>query len=258
MTIVDYNLTPPPSAALACSESAAADARRALYAATKVTMDLVLAAVLFVVLGPLILLLLVIVRLTSPGPALYSQIRLGRGGRPFRIYKVRTMTYDCERLTGPQWSKTGDSRVTRVGRVLRRCHLDELPQLWNVLRGEMSLIGPRPERPEIVTQLERAIPGYSERLRVRPGVSGLAQVLLPPDEDLAGVRRKLAYDFCYIEQASWWLDVRVLVATLFKVLSVPTELRRSILGLPTRPAYQVAPLQDAPADEESLSLVQSF
>lgn len=257
MTIVDYNFTPPSSAALACGERTA-DAPRVAYAVAKVAVDFTLAAVLLVLLGPVILLLLAIVRLTSPGPALYSQIRLGRGGRPFRIYKLRTMAYDCERLTGPRWSTAGDPRVTPLGRVLRRCHLDELPQLWNVLRGEMSLIGPRPERPEIVAQLERALPGYRGRLRVRPGISGLAQVLLPPDEDLAGVRRKLAYDLCYIEQIGWWLDARILAATLLKLLGVPAERRRQILCLPVRADDEVTAPEGMSVMEEPSSLVEAF
>ena len=135
----------------------------------------------------------IVVKLTSRGPAFYTQIRLGQDGRAYAIYKLRTMTHDCEKLSGPQWSKKGDCRVTAVGRLLRRSHLDELPQLWNVLRGEMSLIGPRPERPEFVPRLERSLPHYRARLHVRPGVTGLAQVQLPPDTDLGSVRRKLAY-----------------------------------------------------------------
>src|SRR6185437_12895673 len=119
-----------------------------------------------------------------------------------------------------------------LGRLLRAAHLDELPQLWNVLRGEMSLVGPRPERPEFVRQLERVIPQYRDRLRVRPGITGLAQVQLPPDEDLAGVRRKVACDAVYVEAMGPWLDARILVGTVLKVVGVPVTLRRRALRLP--------------------------
>ena len=110
------------------------------------------------------------------------------------------MYHDCERLTGARWSTPGDNRVTWIGKILRATHIDELPQLFNILRGEMSLVGPRPERPEIVVGLELAIPCYRDRLQVRPGVTGLAQVQLPPDTDLESVRRKVAYDLYYIER----------------------------------------------------------
>src|SRR5262249_17904057 len=142
----------------------------------------------------LILYAMALVRLTSRGSAIYRQTRLGLNGRPFTIYKIRTMYHDSERLTGPQWSRPGDPRVTPIGRILRATHIDELPQLWNVLRGEMSLVGPRPERPELAAGLERELPSYRDRLAVRPGVTGLAQVQLPPDTDVESVRRKLAYD----------------------------------------------------------------
>ena len=139
-------------------------------------------------------------KLTSPGPAFYTQTRVGQGGRPFTIYKLRTMIHNCESLTGPRWCMPGDPRVTPAGWLLRVTHLDELPQLLNVLRGEMSLVGPRPERPEFLPQLERALPAYRQRLVVRPGVTGLAQVKLPADTDLDSVRRKLAHDLYYIER----------------------------------------------------------
>src|SRR5206468_10815773 len=138
--------------------------------------------------------LMLLVRATSRGPAIFKQVRLGRGGRPYALYKIRSMAHDCERLTGPRWATAKDPRVTPLGRFLRRSHLDELPQLWNVIRGEMSLVGPRPERPEFVARLERQVPGYRERLGILPGITGLAQVQLPPDEDLDHVRRKVACD----------------------------------------------------------------
>ncbi len=191
------------------------------YESVKAACDFAVAVVLLVVTAPLMLAIMALVRLTSRGPALYSQVRLGKGGRPFRIWKIRTMTHDCERGSGARWSLKGDPRVTPLGRILRATHLDELPQLWNILRGDMSLIGPRPERPEFVIQLEKVIPHYRERLRVRPGVTGLAQVQLPPDSDVDGVRRKVACDLAYIRHLSFWLDLRIVALTVFHLFGLP-------------------------------------
>src|SRR5262249_6782677 len=157
--------------------------------------------------APVILLCAVLVRLTSRGPAFYSQVRLGRGGRPYRIYKIRTMYHQCELKSGARWSQAGDPRVTPVGRFLGSTHLDELPQLWNVLKGDMALVGPRPERPEFIPALARAIPLYELRLLVRPGVTGLAQIQLPPDTDVQSVRAKVAHDLYYVRHMSLWVDL---------------------------------------------------
>jgi lipopolysaccharide/colanic/teichoic acid biosynthesis glycosyltransferase len=189
--------------------------------------------VLLLVTAPLVVLAALLVKLTSRGPAFYSQVRLGRGGQPYALYKIRSMYHDCERQSGPCWSTGRDPRVTPVGRVLRFTHVDELPQLWNVLKGEMSLIGPRPERPEFVPQLERALPRYRERLRVRPGLTGLAQVQAPSDSNLASVRRKLAYDLYYIEAVGPWLDLRILLSTALKMVGVPFPVLRRLFGMPT-------------------------
>jgi lipopolysaccharide/colanic/teichoic acid biosynthesis glycosyltransferase len=159
-------------------------------------------------------------------------VRLGRYGRPFRIYKIRSMTHNCEKQSGVQWSRPSDPRVTRVGRVLRKLHIDEFPQLWNILRGEMSLVGPRPERPELIVTLEQALPRYRERLSVRPGLTGLAQVQLPPDTDLESVRRKLRYDLHYVALAGVLMDVRLLAATAVHVAGLPFAVSRILLGLP--------------------------
>ncbi len=204
------------------------------YLALKSGLDFVTALTLLVLTAPLILVAMLLVRLTSTGPALYSQTRLGRHGRPFTLYKIRTMMHDCESLTGPCWSPPGDTRVTPIGRWLRRTHIDELPQLWNVLCGDMSLIGPRPERPEFAPKLERAVPHYRQRLRVRPGVTGLAQVQLPPDSDLDSVRIKTAYDLHYIHAVSAALDVRIAWATLFKLMGLPHPRLRALFRLPSR------------------------
>jgi lipopolysaccharide/colanic/teichoic acid biosynthesis glycosyltransferase len=142
------------------------------------------------------------------------------------------MTHQCESLTGPCWAKPGDARITRVGRWLRRTHLDELPQLWNVLKGDMSLIGPRPERPEFVPKLEKAIPLYHGRLQVRPGLTGLAQVQLPPDTDLASVRLKLAYDLYFVQHIGLWLEARIHFATILHIFGIPFPWIRKVFGFP--------------------------
>jgi lipopolysaccharide/colanic/teichoic acid biosynthesis glycosyltransferase len=173
-----------------------------------------------------------LVRLSSRGPAFYTQTRVGRHGQPFTIFKLRTMVHHCESLTGPRWSIPGDPRITRFGAFLRLTHLDELPQLLNVWRGEMSLIGPRPERPEFVRELELALPGYSNRLLVRPGVTGLAQVQLEADTCLDCVRRKLAYDLHYIDRLGPFIDLRILGATVLHLLGMPFRWVRTVFRFP--------------------------
>jgi lipopolysaccharide/colanic/teichoic acid biosynthesis glycosyltransferase len=202
------------------------------YVAVKGVADVLLAVVLLILAAPVILACGLLVRLTSPGAALYTQVRLGQRGRPFRIFKLRTMRTDSETVGGAQWSRPGDPRVTFIGRLLRRTHLDELPQLWNVLKGDMSLVGPRPERPEFVPTLEKAIPGYRDRMRVKPGVTGLAQVQLPPDTDVNSVRRKLAYDLHYIARSGVWLDLRLILCTAFHMLGVPYATLGKLFLLP--------------------------
>jgi lipopolysaccharide/colanic/teichoic acid biosynthesis glycosyltransferase len=212
--------------------------RRGRFDGVQRLFDLVIGSLLLLAAVPVILVAMLAVKLTSRGPALYRQARLGRFGQPFTIYKVRSMTHDCERQSGAQWCQKNDPRVTRVGGLLRKLHIDELPQLWNILKGEMSLVGPRPERPEIVAGLERAIPRYRERLGVRPGLTGLAQVQLPPDTDLDSVRRKLRYDLHYIATGSFWMDARLLVATAIHVCGLPFGLSRRGLGLPGMPEVE--------------------
>lgn len=184
------------------------------YAGVKASVEWVAALLLLVLAMPVLACLAAVLKCTSRGPVLYSQMRLGVGGRPFRLYKLRTMTHCCEEKTGPVWSLAGDPRVTKVGRWLRDTHLDELPQLWNVLRGEMALIGPRPERPEIAAKIERSLPGFAARLAVRPGLTGLAQVCQPADADLGTVQRKLAHDLAYIRRMGAGLDARIAAATV--------------------------------------------
>jgi lipopolysaccharide/colanic/teichoic acid biosynthesis glycosyltransferase len=214
------------------------------YPPCKNAVDFTAALALGLVALPIIVLSALIVKLTSRGPAFYTQTRVGRGGRLFTIYKIRSMIHNCESLTGPRWSIPGDPRVTWFGWMLRVTHLDELPQLLNVLRGDMSLIGPRPERPEFTPELERALPAYAQRLTVRPGVTGLAQVQLPADTDLSSVRRKLAHDLYYVRHVNPWLDLRLLVCTAFYAVGVPFALLSRLLGVPRSDTVERA-MQDA-------------
>ena len=178
-----------------------------------VALALVLLAPLWAVLG---LGIALAIRVEDGGPVLFRQARLGRGGAVFEILKFRTMIVGAEDGSGPVWAAPGDARRTRVGRVLRRVHLDELPQVVNIVRGEMSLVGPRPERPELAARFERAAPGFRARLRVRPGVAGLAQAVGAYHWE---PRRKLRYDKLYIAKMSPWLDIRLIGACIARVLA---------------------------------------
>jgi lipopolysaccharide/colanic/teichoic acid biosynthesis glycosyltransferase len=205
------------------------------YQQVRRVLDLSFAFMMVVATAPIVLTCMILVRLSSKGSPLYKQERLGRRGRTFTIYKIRTIYADSERDSGPVWSLPGDLRVTPIGRFLRSSHIDELPQLLNVLRGEMSLIGPRPERPEIAVQLERTLPDYRDRLRIRPGLSGLAQVLQGPDSDLQSVRRKLCFDLLYLDRMSFWLDLRLVLATPLCLFHVPPPAIARLCGLPEVP-----------------------
>jgi lipopolysaccharide/colanic/teichoic acid biosynthesis glycosyltransferase len=156
------------------------------------------------------------------------------------------MIHDCESLTGPRWAIPGDPRVTPIGALLRATHLDELPQLWNVIRGDMSLIGPRPERPEIAEQLVEEIPRYYERLMVKPGITGLAQVQLPPDTEVQDVAEKLVLDLAYIEKFGAWLDVRLVCCTALKLLTLRPEHYRRLLRSAIPKDFSAADLHWAP------------
>ncbi|MEX2119542.1 MAG: sugar transferase [Pirellulales bacterium] len=184
---------------------------------------------------PMMLLTVFIVRLTSPGPGIYRQMRVGLGGRHFVMYKIRTMGQDAEARTGPVWATLHDPRVTKVGRIVRRLHLDELPQLFNVIRGDMALVGPRPERPEFTQRLGREIPGYLGRLALRPGITGLAQINLPADTDLDSVRRKLVLDLEYIAQSGPWLDARILLCTSLRMFGLNGKAARGLMQLRREP-----------------------
>ena len=181
---------------------------------TKRLVDVAVSAAVLLVGAPLWLALAAVVSSTSRGGAIYRQTRVGRDGEPFTMLKYRTMVDGAERETGPVWAERRDRRVTPVGRWLRRLRLDEVPQLWNVLLGQMSLVGPRPERPFFVDRLRDQIPLYSRRHRVQPGITGLAQVHLHYDDTLDDVRQKLKYDLFYIETMSLGLDAKILFQTI--------------------------------------------
>ena len=178
-----------------------------------------LASLIFSVIGlvlslPLLPFVALAVKLSSPGPLLYRQKRAGRDGAVFDCYKVRTMRADAEADTGPTWASDDDPRITAVGRFLRKSRIDEIPQLWNVLRGDMSLVGPRPERPEFVELLSREIPHYHLRHTVRPGITGWAQVRYKYGSSVEDAREKLRYDLFYVKHISPGLDLLIVSHTL--------------------------------------------
>ena len=181
----------------------------------KRALDIAGALILLIVASPLLLLLLVLLPILSPGPILFRQERVGRHRRKFSILKFRTMVPNAERLTGPVLAAEKDPRITRIGRFLRATRLDELPQLWNVLRGEMSLVGPRPEREFFVYQYEQIFPAYDLRYAVKPGLTGLAQIKA---QYSSSVERKLHFDLLYIYQYSLILDLKILFQTIIVVL----------------------------------------
>lgn len=222
------------------------DPVRGWYTPWKGIMDWAAALALLLILSPVILLAAVVVKLTSRGPAFYRQTRLGKGGRRFQVIKLRTMVHNAEALTGPVWAKKQDPRVTRFGEFLRFTHIDEFPQLVNVLSGQMSLIGPRPERPEIAHRLEWDLPDYPLRLQVRPGITGLAQVKLPPDNTIDDVRRKLAHDLYYLRHCNPWLDLRILAYTGFQLLASLAGLGWKVFALPSHAVIESTsqPAQD--------------
>lgn len=181
-------------------------------------LDLVFSAVLLVAMAPLLVLIALAIKLDGPGPVFYRQKRVGLNGRAFSILKFRTMREDAESDGKARWASLHDDRVTRVGYVLRRSRFDELPQLWNVLRGEMSVVGPRPERPEFVAELARRIPFYQERHEIRPGITGWAQISCSYGCTEEDARLKLSYDLYYLKNRSFSFDLLILVRTVGTVL----------------------------------------
>lgn len=185
--------------------------------ATKRMIDIAVAGTVLALSSPLWVLIAAAIKLDSPGPVFYRQERVGRDGVIFRMLKFRSMYRDAEKA-GPQWAHRKDPRITRVGFIIRKLHLDELPQTIHVLNGQMSLVGPRPERPVFVERLSKEIPLYSRRLRVRPGITGWAQVRHKYDESIEDVRKKLQYDLYYIENMSLRMDFKILFGTVSHML----------------------------------------
>lgn len=188
-----------------------------LYAAKR-AMDVVIASTVLVLTAPLSLVVALLVKLEDGGPVIFSQRRVGHRGVPFTLHKFRSMRVDAEAETGPTWAQRDDPRVTRVGRWIRALRVDEIPQMWNVLRGEMSFVGPRPERPEFVGRLRAAIPCYDQRHAVRPGITGWAQVHLPYAATVEDARRKLDYDLYYLRHLSIGLDLDIILRTTAMIL----------------------------------------
>jgi exopolysaccharide biosynthesis polyprenyl glycosylphosphotransferase len=181
-------------------------------------LDMAVAVTLLVLSAPLLLLAMLAVKLDSPGPVFYSQERVGKGGRVYRITKLRSMRTDAEKAGLPQWAQKSDPRVTRVGAFLRKSRIDELPQVFSVLRGDMSMVGPRPERPYFVEQLKQQIPLYGLREAVKPGVTGWAQICYPYGATVDDARKKLEYDLYYIRHRSLFLNLSIVFHTARTVL----------------------------------------
>jgi sugar transferase (PEP-CTERM system associated) len=181
-------------------------------------LSIVVSSLLLLLFSPIILLLMLLIKLDSKGPIFYKQERVGQDGRSFMLIKFRSMLENAESDTGPVWSTEGDSRVTRIGRIMRQVRLDEAPQLWNVLRGDMSMVGPRPERPHFVRQLAEAIPFYPLRHVIKPGITGWAQINYGYANTLDHTVEKLQYDLFYIKNMSWVLDALIIFETVKTVL----------------------------------------
>jgi sugar transferase (PEP-CTERM system associated) len=192
--------------------------RSASFIAIRRTISLVISLIGLVLTLPLLPLIVLAIRLDSKGPILYTQTRVGKGGRLFKVIKFRTMREDAEAESGPRWADDKDPRVTRVGKFLRSSRLDEIPQLWCVLKGEMAFVGPRPERPEFIEGLSKEIPYYGVRHMVRPGVTGWAQVKYKYGNTVDDAREKLQYDLFYIKNASIGLDLLIMFQTIKTVL----------------------------------------
>jgi lipopolysaccharide/colanic/teichoic acid biosynthesis glycosyltransferase len=213
----------------------------------KRTIDLSIASLLLLAVLPIILLAALFIRLTSRGPAFAGQPRLGRFGQPFQLVRLRTRRVESQEPCA-RGSFLTDPRMTRVGALLKAMGVDALPALWNVIKGEMSLVGPKPERPERLPLLEMSIQEFSQRMLVRPGVIGLAQVCLPLETGLPGIRRRVAHDLHYIRRMNLWLDLRLILAHALLGVGVSREQTRAMLALPAPERRRVVP-PPAPAAE---------
>ena len=209
------------------AEASAAQAQAESREGVRRALNAIVAAIGLVVAAPIMLVVAILVKLTSPGPVFYRQTRVGidrrgasggnhrrtvdLGGKPFQIYKFRTMT--VQQHNAQVWAAKNDARVTRIGRILRQYRLDELPQLWNVLKGDMNVVGPRPEQPKIFADLREQVDRYSERQRVRPGITGWAQINHHYDQSIDDVRTKVSYDLEYIARQSAMEDLKIMLRT---------------------------------------------
>ncbi len=189
---------------------------RRYFELAKEVVDIVLGFLAFVLTLPLLGLCALLIKLSSKGPVLFTQVRVGKGGKLFKMHKLRTMYTDAESAGKAVWAAAGDPRVVPVCRWMRKSHVDELPQLLNVIRGDMSLVGPRPERPEILDELAKEYPHVRKRLAVRPGITGLAQVTNGYDTTVEAFRDKLRADLEYIERRSWSSELAIMARTLGK------------------------------------------
>lgn len=180
-------------------------------------VDIVLSGLILILYSPLLLISIILIKLTSKGPVFYKQERVGRNEKVFTMYKFRSMVQNAEEY-GPEWAGEDDPRITGIGKILRKMYIDEIPQVINVLKNEMSIVGPRPERPYFVTKLKNEIPYYYKRLSVKPGITGWAQIKHKYDSSLEDVKEKLQYDFYYIENMSLKLDFKIMINTIIVVL----------------------------------------
>jgi len=187
---------------------------RKAYDRVKRTFDIVASIMALIISFPLCLLIAVLIKLTSRGPVFFKQARVGKDGHVFEMYKFRTMRVDAEKETGPVWATQDDHRLIPIGPFIRKSHIDEFPQFINVLKGEMSIIGPRPERPFFVAKLVQEIPDYTKRLSVKPGITGLAQVWHKYDETIEDVKKKVKYDLLYIRKVCLWTDLMIMLRTI--------------------------------------------
>ena len=184
----------------------------------KRTFDIIISLLIILITFPFCLLIAIAIKIDSKGSVFFTQERCGQSGNIFNIVKFRSMVKDAEKMSGPVWSQKDDTRITRVGRIVRLLRIDEIPQMINVLKGEMSFVGPRPERPYFVEKLSAEIPYYKRRLKVRPGITGWAQVKHKYDETLEDVKIKLKYDLFYIENISLRMDFKIILRTIYVVL----------------------------------------
>ncbi len=191
----------------------------AWQAQIKRLMDILISLAVLLCGAPVWIVLALVIRLTSEGPAVYKQVRVGRNGKNYTMLKFRSMYVDAEKRLGPQWATENDPRITPVGRFIRKTRLDEIPQFVNVLKGEMSLVGPRPERPFFVEQLKKEIPWYVRRIKMKPGITGWAQVKHKYDSSIEDVKQKVLYDLYYFENMSLVLDVKIMLRTILVVFT---------------------------------------